>query len=372
MENTELSVASQKRLYSLDVLRGLDMFILVGGASLIVSLVQFAGFEAEGLRVNLKEHVAWEGFRIHDLIFPLFMFVSGAAIPYSIQSKFEKGVPRKDLVVKSFKRMIVLILLGILYNGGFRTGFDNARIASVLGQIGIAYFLVTLIIMNTRFIRSQLIWLISILTGVAVIQLFVPVPGIGAGVLTPEGCINGYIDRLFLPGRLHDKIFDPEGYLCIVSAAGITLMGAIAGNVLRLENWTNYKKSAYIAVAGLFCIGLSLLLAPFYPIIKKCWTSTFNLIAGGTSALLLVSLFLIIDHWKFKKWAFPFKLFGMNALFVYLFNKIGNISDINKELFGWIAKALGDYGGLFNQFSKLTLICLLLYYMYKKKIFFRA
>lgn len=372
MEKEELRVSTQNRLYSLDVLRGLDMFILVGGASLIVSLVQVAGFEAEALRINLKEHVAWEGFRIHDLIFPLFMFVSGVAIPYSIQSKLEKDVPQKELVLKAFKRMVVLIILGILYNGGFRTGFANARIASVLGQIGVAYFFATLIILQTSTIRGRLISLISILVGVGIIQLLVPVPGIGAGVLTPEGCINGYIDRLFLPGRLHDEIFDPEGYLCMVSAIGITLMGAIAGSVLRLKNWTNYKKSGYIAAAGILSIALALLLSPFYPIIKKCWTSTFNLLAGGTSALLLVLLFLIVDHLKWRKWAFPFRLFGMNALFVYLLNKMVNVSDINKDMVGWIAKALGEYGQMFNQFSKLALICLLLYYMYKKRIFLRV
>lgn len=372
MEKKELRVSTQERLYSLDALRGLDMFILVGGASLIVSLVQLTGFEAEALRINLKEHVAWEGFRIHDLIFPLFMFVSGVAIPFSIQSKLEKNVPKNDLIRKAFKRMVILVILGIFYNGGFRTGFADARIASVLGQIGIAYFFATLITLHTSSLRDQLIWLISILTGVGMIQLLVPVPGVGAGVLTPEGCINGYIDRHFLPGRLNDEIFDPEGYLSIISAIGITLMGAIAGSVLRLQHWNNYKKLGYIVAAGIVCIAIALLLSPFYPVIKKCWTSTFNLLAGGTSALLLAFFFLIIDHWKIQGWTLPFRLYGMNALFVYLLCHFVNVSDLNKDIVGWIAKALGEYGHVFTQFSKLALICLLLHYMYKKQIFLRV
>jgi predicted acyltransferase len=372
MEKKEMRVSARERLYSLDALRGLDMFILVGGASLIVSLVQVTGIDAEPLRVNLKEHVDWVGFRIHDLIFPLFMFVSGVAIPYSIQSKLEKNVPKNELMLKAFKRMVILILLGILYNGGFRTGLANARIASVLGQIGIAYFFATLITMQTTTIRSRLIWLVSILTGVGIIQLFVPVPGVGAGVLTPEGCINGYIDRHLLPGRLHKELFDPEGILCNISAIGITLMGAIAGSILRLQKWNNYKKLGILGIAGILSIALALLLSPYYPMIKKCWTSTFNLLAGGTSVLLLAFLYLIIDHWKIRGWAYPFRLFGMNALFVYLLVHFISVGDINKEFFGWIARALGEYGDLFNQFSKLGLICLLLYYMYKKRIFFRA
>jgi len=372
MEKKEMRVSATERLYSLDALRGLDMIILVGGASLIVSLVQLTGIEAEGLRVTLKEHVDWVGFHIHDLIFPLFMFVSGVAIPYSIQSKLEKKVPKNDLILKTFKRMVILIILGIFYNGGFRTGLAHARIASVLGQIGIAYFFATLITMHTTTIRSRLIWLVSILAGVGIIQLFIPVPGVGAGVLTPEGCINGYIDRHLLIGKLHEDIFDPEGILSNISAIGITLMGAISGSVLRSQKWTNYKKLGVLTVAGILSIGIALLLSPYYPVIKKCWTSTFNLLAGGTSVLLLAFFYLVIDHWKIRGWTFPFRLYGMNALFVYLLFHFISVGDLNKDILGWIARSLGEYGNLFNQFSKLGLICLLLYYMYKKRIFLRA
>jgi predicted acyltransferase len=369
MEKDSLRVPPQKRLYSLDVLRGLDMFMLVGGASLLWKLVALTGADVTGLHRTLMVHAEWEGFRIHDLIFPLFMFISGVAIPYSIETKLENQVPRKALILKIFKRMVLLIVLGMFYNGIFRDGFKDGRIASVLGQIGIAYFFASMIILGTS----------SILTGVSIIQLFIPVPGVGAGILTPEGCINGYIDRHILPGRLHKDIFDPEGFLCNISATGITLMGAITGNVLRYEKLNTYKKLGYLAAAGVAGIILALLLSPVYPVIKKCWTTTFNLLAGGISILLMVFFYLVIDHWKFKNWAFFLRVFGMNALFVYIFNHVVNISEINEFIFGWLSEPLGwlslpsgNIRDVFFTLSELTLNFLLLYYMYVKKIFIRV
>lgn len=379
MENKPLRVPPRKRLYSLDVLRGLDMFMLVGGASLLVKLVELTGADVTGLHQNLMRHAEWEGFCFHDLIFPLFMFISGVAIPYSIETKIENQVPRKALTIKIFKRMVLLIVLGMLYNGIFRDGFKDGRIASVLGQIGIAYFFASLIVMKTTSIRSRITWFVSILAGVSIIQLFIPVPGVGAGVLTPEGCINGYIDRHLLPGKLHKDIFDPEGILCNISAIGITLMGAITGSVLRYEKLNTNRKLFYLTAAGVAGIILALLLSPVYPVIKKCWTTTFNLLAGGVSILLMVIFYLLIDHWKFKNWAFFLRVFGMNALFVYLLNHMVEISDINKFIFGWLREPLswislphGDIRDVFFSMSRLALINLLLYYMYIKKIFIRV
>ena len=235
-------------------------------------------------------HVKWEGFRFQDLIFPLFMFISGVAIPFAIRSRIEKNIPPRKLIRKAFIRLVTLIVLGILYNGTFKNGFADGRIASVLGQIGIAYFFASLISVYFKSLQSLFIWLAAILTAIGIIQLLIPVPGIGAGVLTPEGCINGYIDRLLLPGRLYGKVFDPEGILCSISATGITLMGTLAGTILRKREKTDLQKVGWLFSAGVISVLLALLFSTFYPVIKSCWTSTFNLLAGGISYLLL-SLF---------------------------------------------------------------------------------
>lgn len=299
------------------------------------------------------------------------MFIAGVAIPFSVKAKLEKKVPKRKLFWKVLQRMVVLILLGILYNGTLKSGFEDGRIASVLGQIGIGYFFAALIVIYFDSFRSRLIWLAGILTGIGIIQLLVPVPGFGAGVLTPEGSINGFIDQLFLPGKLYGGTFDPEGLLCSLSATGVTLMGTIAGNILRKQKTTDWQKIGYLTGSGVAAILLALLLSTFYPIIKSVWTSTFNLLTGGISFLLLAFFYLVIDHWGFKSWAFYFRVIGMNSIFVYLFSQMIDVNDLTEFFIGWLTKPMGDAGTIPMIIGGLALIWLLLYYMYKKKIFLR-
>jgi predicted acyltransferase len=369
MATKPLRTEPQKRLHSLDALRGFDMFWITGGGYLAITISRMTGIDWLETQMH---HVKWEGFRFEDLIFPLFMFIAGVAIPFSVKTKLEHNVPKRRLFWKVFKRMVVLIVLGILYNGTFQKGFEDGRIASVLGQIGIGYFFAALIVIYFESFRSRIIWLTGILIGFGIIQLLIPVPGYGSGVLTPEGCINGYIDRLFLPGRLNDGTFDPEGILCSLSATGITLMGTIAGNILRKRKTSDWQKIAYLSATGIGLIFLALAFSTFYPIIKKCWTSTFNMLAGGISFILMAFFYLVIDHWKFRGWAFYFKIIGMNSIFIYLFNRIVDVRRISEFFFGWLTIPLGKNGDLLIIIGGLALVWLLLYYMYKKKIFLRV
>ena len=370
MTKKTIRTEPEKRLYSLDALRGFDMFWITGGGGLAIILLQMTG---AGWLEHQMHHVDWAGFQFEDLIFPLFMFIAGVAIPFSVKGKLEKNVPKRKLFWKVFQRMVVLILLGILYNGTFRRGFgDDGRIASVLGQIGIGYFFAAVIVIYFESFRSRLIWLGGILVGIGIVQLLIPVPGFGAGVLTPEGCINGYLDRLFLPGRLHGGTYDPEGILCSLSATGITLMGTIAGNILRKKKTTDWQKIGYLTAAGAGLIILALVISPLYPIIKKCWTSTFNLLTGGISFLLIAFFYMVIDHWGFRKWAFYFRIIGMNSIFVYLFTRIVDVKTVTEFFLGWLALPLGETGTLLLSVGGLAIVWLLLYYMYKKKIFLRV
>ncbi|MFV0591241.1 MAG: acyltransferase family protein [Draconibacterium sp.] len=369
MTTKPLRTEPEKRLHSLDALRGFDMFWITGGGYLATIIAQMTGAEWLGHQMH---HVEWAGFHFEDLIFPLFMFIAGVAVPFSIGSKLEKNVPKRRLFLKVFKRLVVLILLGILYNGAFKEGFANARIASVLGQIGIGYFFAALIYLNFPVLKSRIFWLIGILAGFGILQLLIPVPGVDAGVLTPEGCINGYIDRLFLPGRLYRGVYDPEGILCSLSATGVTLMGTIAGSILRNKKNSDWKKISYLSGTGAGLIVLALLFSTFYPIIKNCWTSTFNMLTGGIGFLLLAFFFLIIDHWKFRSWAFYFKIIGMNSIFVYLFHRIIDTQALTVFFAGWLAKPLGNASELFLAICELGLIWLLLYFMYRRKIFLRV
>ena len=373
----------KSRLLSLDALRGFDMLWIIGGGALITQLaeVSSAGW-LKALAVQMT-HVRWEGFHFYDLIFPLFMFIAGIAIPLSVMSAKSRNITRKKLAIKALRRMLILILLGILYNGVFRDGFQNARYASVLGQIGIAYFFASLIIIFSDSLKTSLYWLAGILAGVSVIQLFVPVPGFGAGVFTPEGCINGYIDRLYLPGRLaygpegmlgpgEHGIYDALGLLSIVSAIGITIMGTVAGRIVQSTRLTEYRKTGILAVTGLVLIVCGLALSPVYPVIKVCWTTSYNFLAGGISFMLFALFYLIIDVWHLQKWSFFFRVIGMNSIFIYLLVRIISVGAVAGYVFGWIMIPAGEWGEVVRAVGVLTLEWLLLYFMYRKGIFVKV
>ena len=363
------------RLHSLDALRGFDMFWIIGGGELFQAMAKC--FPNKGLQIMAwqMEHVPWAGFHFYDLIFPLFMFISGATIPIALLSKLEEGASKKDLMIKIFRRMLVLVILGIIFNGTLRDGFSNARYASVLGQIGIAYFLASMILIHTHSFKARLLWLIGILAGYAALQLWMPVPGHGAGVLTPEGCINSYIDRNFLPGRMGQGTFDALGLLCILSASAVTLMGSFAGHILIKKEADTRNKLILLGSTGTGLILLALIINPFYPVIKNCWTSTYNLLTGGISFLLVALFYLIIDVLGVKKWSFFFRIIGINSIFIYLIS-VGNLVDTGhttRSLFGWMVKPLSENtGGLFMVIGNIILCWLLLYFMYRKKIFIKV
>ncbi len=364
---------TKERLLSLDTLRGFDMAMLLGGGAIIIALAELTGWNWMEALATQQHHVEWEGFRFYDLIFPLFMFISGVAIPYAINSKIEKGVAKSALLKKIFIRLLALIALGILYNGATQRGLTNFRYVSVLSQIGFGYFFAALICLYSRNIRACVIWLLGIMGGVAILQLFVPVPGHGAGTFEPATTINAWLDQLLIPGRLHGKVFDPEGVLCIVSAITITLMGALAGYLLRRPGKASAKKALYIALAGVGAIVFAQLLSPYYPIIKRMWTVTYVLKAAGVSALMLSLFYYVIDVKGSKNWTLFFRVFGMNSITIYMGSRIIDFEDISRFFLNWTSVHINEqWGALFIAIGVLVIEWALLYYLYKKKIFLRV
>ncbi len=364
---------TKERLLSLDTLRGFDMAMLLGGGAIIIALAELTGWNWMEALATQQHHVEWEGFRFYDLIFPLFMFISGVAIPYAINSKVEKGVAKSALLKKIFIRLLALIALGILYNGATQRGLTNFRYVSVLSQIGFGYFFAALICLYSRNIRACVFWLLGIMGGVAILQLFVPVAGHGAGTFESATTINAWLDQLLIPGRLHGKVFDPEGVLCIVSAITITLMGALAGYLLRRPGKASAKKALYIALAGVGAIAIAQLLSPYYPIIKKMWTVTYVLKAGGVSALMLALFYYVIDVKGSKNWTLFFRVFGMNSITIYMGSRIIDFGDISRFFLNWTSVHINEqWGALFISIGVLVIEWALLYYLYKKKIFLRV
>jgi len=371
MKHKTTTAVPRERLLSLDALRGFDMFWITGGSALVAVLAKYTGAGWLETVNEQMEHVPWEGFHFYDLIFPLFMFISGVAIPFALISKLEKKIPKSDLAWKVIKRGLILLLLGWIYNGVFQNGFVNPRFGSVLGQIGLGYLFAALITIYSKSLKQRLYWLGGILLGIAILQLVIPVPGIGAGVLTPEGCMNGYIDRMLMPGHLYRDIFDPEGLLCIVSAISVTLMGTVAGHFLRDKTTSDMKKVKTLSLIGISTVAFALILSIFYPFIKACWTASFNLLTGGIGFLLMSLFYWIIDVKGWKKWSFFFRVIGMNSIFIYLFHRFIDIDKITKLLFGWTV-LLGDFGKVVYVIAGIMLVWSLLYYMYKKGIFLRV
>jgi predicted acyltransferase len=178
------------------------MFWIVGGEGIIHTLAVATGWQFFKMLSVQLDHVAWEGFHFYDLIFPLFLFIVGAVIPYAPVSRIERGEPKPAIYRKVLTRFLLLFFLGLIYNQGWHQNWAKPFIGSVLGEIGFSYLFASLIVLHTRSLRSIVIWTAAFLVGVGLIQFLLPVPGYGAGVFTMRGSANAYIDRTLNPGAI--------------------------------------------------------------------------------------------------------------------------------------------------------------------------
>jgi predicted acyltransferase len=367
-----MTTTTKQRLLSLDTLRGFDMFWIVGGELIFLTLSKQTDWAWANVMATQMEHASWGNFHFYDLIFPLFMFISGVTIPYALFGKMEKGTPKKELYLKVIKRAVILVVLGLVYNRLLDFEFEKLRVASVLGEIGIAYLIASIIAINARSFKTISFWIVGILAGHAILQLFVPVPGHGAGVLTPEGCIDGYIDRMFLPGRLYNKAYDPEGILCVMFASVLPLMGTLAGLILRSKDSKPYKKIIMLVIIGALLVIAALVLDIWYPIIKDIATSPFHLLTGGLSFLLLALFYMVIDVWKFQKWTLFFQVIGMNSITIYMAYRLIAFEATSGFLFGGLARISGGFEPVVLVVGLLSIEWLFLYFLYKRKIFLKV
>jgi len=365
--------ATTSRLRSLDALRGFDMLWIIGLADLFLQIAEVTKIGwLKTWAVQLK-HVDWDGLHAYDLIFPLFMFLSGVAVPYALGKKRERGDSRGVLLAGVWKRALILVLLGIIYNGGLQLKFETQRYASVLGQIGLAYGIAASIYLLTSTWKSRAIWCGGILAAIAGLQLLFPVPGHGAGVLTPEGVVNAWLDRMLLPGRLHGTVFDPEGLLCIVSAAALTLGGVLTGDYVRSWGAPSHTTAARLLVAGTGLLFAGWVCWEFgYPPIKSAWTTSFNLLAGGICVWLFTIFHLAIDFRPQSKWCFPFEVIGMNSLTIYLVERVVPLPEISAFFFGGISKQCGAWEEAILLAGILLIEWLFLWFLWRKRAFLRV
>lgn len=319
MSGNHQGAIAGRRLASLDALRGFDMFWIIGGDYLIHLLARAADWPLLAVLSDQLRHVPWAGLHAYDLIFPLFMFLSGVSLSLSLGSGEHDKAGRHRFLAKVARRAAILVALGVIYNFGWSIDPERFRLASVLGQIGIAYLVVAAVLLKLKSWQGRGLAVVFVLAIVAYFQLLFPVPGIGPGLLTPEGIANGWLDRSFLPGRLYGGSFDPEGILSVFSSISVTLLGALAGGFLgKHRQQANSKTVIRLCGFGAALIMLGLLLAPGYPIIKAVWTVPFDLTAAGISMLLLALFYLIIDVSGYRRWAFFFTVIGINSIGIYM------------------------------------------------------
>lgn len=373
MEKTHKS--SSKRLYSLDALRGFDMFWIMGGESFFIALAALTGWPVFKWFETQLEHVPWHGFTFYDMIFPLFLFIAGISFPFSLAKRTQNNESRKSIYRHVIFRGLILVLLGIIYNNGIRFNFAELRYGSVLGRIGLAWMFAALIFMNTR-LTWRIVWCCSILIIYWLLLLLFPAHDLGSDdAFSQEGNLSSYIDRVLMPGKLYRGNHDPEGLFSTIPAISTALLGMFTGEFMLSDYLKNkpYRKLLYMIAAAVILMIIGKLWNQGFPINKNLWSSSFVCWVGGLSLLFFAVFHLIIDIWGFRKWAFFFVVIGMNPITIYLARRIINFRSANTFLFGGFAEILpGTWTSLVNATGITVIGWLFLYFLYKKKIFLKV
>jgi len=356
------------RLISLDCLRGFDMFWIIGGGEIVRGLAKvWPGRLATELSDQL-EHVAWQGLHFFDVIWPLFMFMVGVSLAISISKRKVMGSSHRSIYVHAIKRAVILFALGMVAQGNL-LDFNLATFRpfySVLHGIAAGYLIATVVALKLR-MKGQAIATAIFLVTYWLLLLVIPVPGVGRGVLTSSGNAAAYIDCL-IQGRLHYG--ENTWFLSYLGFASSVLIGVLAGNLL-ISARSKFAKCATLYGGGAGLVVIGLVWSIWFPIIKLLWTSSFVLVAGGLSCLMMATFYLTIDVLGYRRWAFPFRIIGMNALAVYMgamlfdFKKIGNI------FIGALLPRVGRWDMVLANTAAFAIVWLILFWMYRTRSFLK-
>jgi predicted acyltransferase len=303
------SERSAERLASLDVMRGLAVAGMI--------LVNNPGSWDDGYA--FLAHAPWNGWTLADLVFPFFLVIVGVSLDLSL-SRRRSG--RSALLPALVRRAALLCALGILLN----TFPDLSQLGSVrwfgvLQRIGLCTLAVGTLLLTTG-ARTQLAVAVALLAGYWLAMTTVPVPGYGAGVLTPEGNLGAWLDVRWFGGHLYREGFDPEGLLSTLPAIATTLIGALAGRFLR-GGRPGHEKTLGLVAAGTALALAGEIAGWWFPINKQLWTSSYVLLTGGLGLATLGVCYELIDRRGWRLGTRPFLMLGSNALAVYLLSSLG-------------------------------------------------
>lgn len=388
-----------RRLLSLDALRGFDMFWIVGGEELIHAF--YKGWPSGAARFidSQMDHRAWSGVAFYDLIFPLFVFIVGASLVFSLTRMVEReGKPAA--LRRIFVRSLVLYLFGLLVYGGISKGFDHIRWMGVLQRIALCYFFTSLIFCAFR-LRAMVLICVSLLLGYWALLSFVPIRNFNLQTeqlakvqLEPGDAetrarffqttervrgrfedglnLTQHLDFEYLPGFRWDGAYDPEGMLSTMTAVATCLLGVFAGFLLRNGAVSDQRKVAYLVLAGLVSVALGFLWGLEFPVIKKIWTSSYVLVAGGYACLFLAAFYQMVEIWGCRAWCLPFVWIGMNPITIYLAFHLLKFSDLAGRVVGGpVEQALGRWGDMGMAVAVVAMTLLFVRFLYNRKIFLR-
>lgn len=358
-----------KRLASVDALRGFDMFWIAGGSELVVAFVAlFANPVPEWLTYQL-EHVEWEGFTGWDLIMPLFLFVSGAALPFSIAKWSHSGENKKSFYLRLARRVVLLWILGMAVQGNlFAYNLDKLHLYSnTLQAIASGYVIATIFLMTMPLIGQIVATAVLLLAYWAIVML-VPIPGQGAGILEPWTNFALYVDEIVLR-----QFRDGTTYTWVLSSLGFgatVMQGAFAGHILR-SKLSETNRTLLLLGLGLGSLAVGWIWGIWFPIIKHIWTSSMVLWSGGWCYLLLAAFYWVIDVQGFRKWAFPLVVIGTNAIAIYVGTHLINFRTISNVFVGNLQAHWPVFGVFLSALVTFLIPWLILLYMYRKKTFIR-
>lgn len=363
---------ASQRLVSLDVLRGFDMFWILGMEEVGVEIAKGSDAPWAQFIGRQLDHAAWSGFHFLDLIFPLFVFLSGMSVVFSSE-KAVATLGRSGAAWKIVKRSVILYLLGVLVYGGLsNAAHPDARWMGVLQRLaicGLAGGLAYLYIPR----KGRMVLLAALLLGYWALMTFVPVPGFGAGNFTEGQNLADWFDSQYLGGfKWEGKAHDPEGLLSTLPAIGSALLGIFAGEWIRHGTGTLWRKAVTLALAGLICVAAGWAWNMQFPVIKKLWTSSFVLVAGGYSMLLMAAALAVVDGMGVRRGLRPFLWIGMNPITLYLSHSVVEYDKISTYLLGGpIANAFGVWHELVIAVGVVALGILFAWFLHSRKIFLR-
>ena len=374
MKSKNKHTPPKERILSVDVLRGFDMFWLIGGTGLAMAIVKLFGEGIQDVLMPQLDHAKWIGFTFYDLIFPLFEFVMGMSVVFSL-SKILKEKGKTAAYKRLLRRFVLLFLLGLIYYGGISNGWADVRIFGVLQRLAATYLLTGMLFIHFN-LRGLIITSVVVLVGYWIMNIFIPIPDTGIASLTIEYNWAQYIDSILLPGRKlgADGTWDVNGILSTFPATISCVFGLFASFILLNKNLDQQKKVYYLVGIGAAMLVVGLSWSISMPIIKKIWSSTYVLVAGGLSFILMGLFYWVIDVLGYKKWTLIFVWIGVNPITIYMLRKLVDFNKMATYVIGGTTdlNSPDSFGYLFTMIVSLILSLLFLMFLHKRKIFIKV